>query len=170
MELYPKGVIHIGWRLNDSDTCSLMKSLHFREVPEEEGNTKALEEEKEKNWASIMEKQIQHIATDSHFRERNRLSRLPHFLLANTMLYPEQCFTSPWDLSVHLPRATILCEFTQSPEGNLRQCWTSSEFCTPGKQKLSRNYPSPLLCSWKQLTAKNHSSPCSLDKTHDDPL
>ena len=49
MELYPKGVIHIGWRLNDSDTCSLMKSLHFREVPEEEGNTKALEEEKEKN-------------------------------------------------------------------------------------------------------------------------
>lgn len=44
--------------------------------------------------------------------------------------------------------------------------WNLSEGCAPGTQ-APKHTPTHPLCSKKQLPAKNHPSPCDLDKTHD---
>lgn len=55
-----------------------------------------------------------------------------------------------------------------SAEGNVRWCWILPEYCTPGKQWLSRNYPPPFCVlenSLLQRTVLPHTTKAKLTVT-----
>lgn len=141
--------------------CILERQQRRRELREES------EEEKKKKNSSDYGK-----ATNSQFWGNNKLTRLPEFLL-EVYLSPKQCSSSLWDPSVHPPNRvpTILCEFIhhqRTPQDNIET--SSHEPCTPGKQRLPKNYFSPFCVSGNSLPAQSNASPCDLDKTHWWPL
>lgn len=149
------------WRhiLSHEEFCILERQARRKELQRHQ--------KRQRKTALSIVKQIQYKATDSQFKGSNKLTRLPDFLQDHQnyailmFQFSMRPFCSPTKAYNYYPVWIF-----SSPEGTLRQCWTLHESCTPGKQNWQKNYPSPFLCSIKQHTAKNYSSPYDLDKNH----
>lgn len=131
--------------------------LHFKRGSR--GERKYRDRRESKKLSSDYGKQIQYKTTHGHFWGKYRLTGLPDSLLGC------QNYAIPWTMFQFSMRPfcspTKACSYYPEwiyswLERTLRQCTTLPEFCTPGKQGLSRNYPPhpTLFCSRKQLTTK----------------